>query len=77
MFEHVILHFCASGFSFASGDNDIYIRTIVKNNAWYTIGAQLMGGVVIATSTIIIGGTMSSLFSIQKGVGNPKDCNLL
>lgn len=35
------------------------------------------GGVIIATSTIIIDGMMSSLFNIQKGVGNPKDCNLL
>lgn len=77
MFEHVILHFWASDFSSANRDNDIYIRTIVKNNVWYTIGAQLMGGVIIATSTIIIDGQMSSLFSIQKGIGNPKDFNLL
>lgn len=70
MREHVILHFWASGFSSTNGDNDIYIRAIVENNAWYVIGAQLMGGVVIiATSTIIIDRTMSSLFNIQKSAG--------
>lgn len=41
MLGNIIL-FLSSGFSYANGDNDIYIRNIMENNAPCIINAQVI-----------------------------------
>lgn len=79
MLGHVILHFWASGFSSTNKDNDIYIRTTAENNAWYIIGAQLMGGVIIATIIVLLSLIKQCLLcsTSKRVLENTKDCNLL
>lgn len=42
-----IILFLSSGFSYANGDNDIYIRNIMENNAPCLINAQVIGDLLL------------------------------